>query len=195
MINTPSRPASTKRGLVAKKRCKMKKVQEFQVKTVADKKKTCTMFGCNMQQLNKQYAANAEQLKEMAEKAAETPGKKYRGKLPEEWQEDYKRFKVLATLNCEVKIKITHDRLQLTANFLSGASLKWTISRTGETFTWGGSNDPIEAKKQLATISLWCRKQTGTNQERMEKAEYLLIPCITGKQAIERMDMDLSIIS
>ena len=43
-----------------------------------------------------QYAKNAKQLRAMAEQAAKTPGKKYRGKTAAEWDAVASRYENLA---------------------------------------------------------------------------------------------------
>jgi hypothetical protein len=59
-----------------------------------------------------------------------------------------------------VRVKITHDRLTVTAQYATGGSFRFTISRSGERLTWGGSaNGRVEMEKFMA----FAAHRTGEN--------------------------------
>ncbi len=67
----------------------MKTIQLF------DKDQICKMFGCTREQLNAQYAKNADGLNSMREKAAKT-GKKVNGYTEKQLAEHADRYKSLS---------------------------------------------------------------------------------------------------
>lgn len=60
------------------------------------KEQICIFFGCTMEQLNQQYAANAAEIKTLAEKAKKSGRSKYRGATVIEWEEYQKKYEALA---------------------------------------------------------------------------------------------------
>lgn len=66
-------------------------------KPMFSKEEICKMFGCSMENLNKQYASNAETFRKMKLKAIAT-GKKVGGYTAERLQEAEDRYNQLSKL-------------------------------------------------------------------------------------------------
>jgi len=85
----------------------------------------------------------------------------------------------------ETKVKRVNgfDRMSLSAKFPSGASLKFSVGRSGERLELAFSNDSAELKIQSKIISKWLDFQKGeTNQDRFDRLESLCRKCKSGKE-------------
>lgn len=68
----------------------------------------------------------------------------------------------------------THDRLAVKATYASGGSFLFSIGRSGERLTWGGSNDKATAKVEAAKFMAWVKHRDGENNgARMERVRVL----------------------
>lgn len=56
-----------------------------------------------------------------------------------------------------VKITTTYDRLSVKALFPTGGSVLFSITRSGERLTVGGSHDPATGDAQLRAVGAWIK--------------------------------------
>lgn len=85
----------------------------------------------------------------------------------------------------ETKVKRTNgfDRLSLTAKFPSGASLKFSVGRSGDRLELAFSNDPSHLSRQAKIVAEWMDFREGeTNQDRFDRLESLCKKCKTGAE-------------
>ena len=85
----------------------------------------------------------------------------------------------------ETKVKRTNgfDRMSLTAKFPSGASLKFSVGRSGDRLELAFSNDSAELKRQMKAVSEWIDFQKGEkNQDRFDRLEALCKKCKSGAE-------------
>ena len=74
-----------------------------------------------------------------------------------------------------IKQIIRHDKMSLSAKLSSGASLKFSIGRSGEKLEIAFSNDPIVLKDQLVKMQEWLKFKNGeTNLERFARLRQVL---------------------
>ncbi len=68
----------------------------------------------------------------------------------------------------------THDRLSVRATYPTGGTFTFTIGRSGERLTWGGSNDKKTAEGEMAKFMAWMKHRGDEkNGERMERLRVL----------------------
>jgi hypothetical protein len=85
----------------------------------------------------------------------------------------------------DAKVKKTNgfDRMSLTAKFPSGASLKFSVGRSGDRLELAFSNDSVELKKQMKIVSKWLDFQGDEkNQDRFDRLEALCMKCKSGAE-------------
>ena len=85
----------------------------------------------------------------------------------------------------ETKVKRTNgfDRLSLTAKFPSGASLKFSVGRSGDRLELAFSNNRAELQKQSKLVADWLDFQDGEkNQDRFDRLEALCKKCKSGAE-------------
>ena len=92
----------------------------------------------------------------------------------------------METQTAKITKKIGFDRMAISAKFPSGASLKFSIGRSGETLDLRFSNDRSELKKQSKIMSKWLdfKKGEKTNAERFDRIESFLAPFKSGAQVM-----------
>lgn len=81
-----------------------------------------------------------------------------------------------------------HDRLRFKAEFPTGASLSWNISRSGETISVAFSNDDATLRRQIGTVGLYVAKLIGSYAEKYDQLEALLAGCKGGDEVIAKME-------
>ena len=85
----------------------------------------------------------------------------------------------------ETKVKRVNgfDRMSLSAKFPSGASLKFSVGRSGEKLELAFSNDSAELKIQSKIVSKWLDFKEGEkNEDRFNRLEALCKKCKSGKE-------------
>jgi len=85
----------------------------------------------------------------------------------------------------ETKVKRTNgfDRLSLTAKFPSGASLKFSVGRSGDRLELAFSNDSAQLSKQAKAVAEWMDFRDGEkNQDRFDRLEDLCKKCKSGAE-------------
>jgi len=71
-----------------------------------------------------------------------------------------------------------YDRLALNAKFPSGGIFKFSITRSGENLTLGGSSDPELAQQQQRTVYDWLKERQGeTHRLRLDRVAAMLQDC------------------
>jgi hypothetical protein len=66
---------------------------------------------------------------------------------------------------------VTHDRLAVKAQYPSGGTFTFSITRSGDRLAWGGSNDTATAKAEMKKFMAWAeaKDKTETHGERIER--------------------------
>ena len=86
-------------------------------------------------------------------------------------------------MEAQVRKNIGFDRMSINAKFPSGASLKYSIGRSGEKLELAFSNDSAELKKQIKIVSKWLELRKGeTNKNVFDRLETLCKKCNSGKE-------------
>ena len=90
----------------------------------------------------------------------------------------------------ETKItkKYGFDNMSIAAKFPSGASYRFSVSRSGERLTLAFSNDDKELAAQTKIFANWMKFRPGElNQGRFERLEELTKTCKSGKELINKI--------
>lgn len=90
-----------------------------------------------------------------------------------------------------IKKVINYDNMSIAASFPSGATFRWSISRSKESITIGFSNDRKIAAEQGIVIQKYMKQLKGDNAERFNAMAELLKPCISGSEVIGKMLISL----
>jgi hypothetical protein len=85
----------------------------------------------------------------------------------------------------KIKKSIKHDRMSIECRFESGASMRFSVGRTGETLHLAFSNDPAVLKGQMQEMLKWLDFRPGeTNAQRFDRIEALMTAAKSGAQAM-----------
>ncbi len=69
---------------------------------------------------------------------------------------------------------IGHDRMSLAATYPTGGKFRFTIGRSGERLTWGGSSDAATAREEMKKFMKVAKFQPGeTNAQRLDRLEVM----------------------
>jgi hypothetical protein len=91
-----------------------------------------------------------------------------------------------------VKKTIGFDRMSLNAKLPSGASLKFSIGRSGEKLELAFSNDIKILKEQMIKMTNWIKtRPTETNIQRFERLENLLNSCNTSVEVMDKIEQNI----
>lgn len=94
-------------------------------------------------------------------------------------------------MTTEVKKKLNHDSMWISAKFPSGASYKFRIDRNGEKLEMAFSNDDNEAKVQIKIFNNWLKfRPKETHADRFDRLERLTKQCSSGKMLIKLMEVE-----
>lgn len=84
----------------------------------------------------------------------------------------------MATKGKSVKLTSSHDRLSLVCKYTTGGSVRFTVGRSGDSLTWGGSSDAAVARREMEAFMRFAELQTGESQgQRMERLRAVAESC------------------
>jgi hypothetical protein len=93
----------------------------------------------------------------------------------------------------KISKRIGFDSMSISGKFPSGASLKFSIGRSGEKMELSFSNDINVLKAQMKTFKSWMDyRPNETNLDRFDRLEKILQGCQSGAQVISKMEADLA---
>ena len=91
----------------------------------------------------------------------------------------------------ETKVKRINgfDNMSLTAKFPSGASLRFSVGRTGDRLQLAFSNDLKELKRQSRVVADWMDFREGEkNVDRFDRLEALCKKCKSGAEFMSHIE-------
>lgn len=94
--------------------------------------------------------------------------------------------------NPKIDMRITHDALSLAAKWQTGASLRFSITRSGERLTVAFSNDKAILAAQTKRLVAWIRRRPGeTNEARILRMRDLCEGTVSGAAVMNRLDQTI----
>lgn len=79
-----------------------------------------------------------------------------------------------------IKRRNGYDRLAIDAKFPSGGLFKFSITRSGDNLTLGGSSEPELAQQQQRTVAEWLKERQGESHgQRIDRVAAILADCLS----------------
>lgn len=92
----------------------------------------------------------------------------------------------------KVSKRIGHDSMTISAKFPSGATLSFSINRSGEKLALAFSNDQKVLQEQTKVMSKWLEPHKNeTHQQRFDRLESVLRASASGAEVISKVSHEI----